>query len=349
MLILLAIVLIGCSTKEKPILPEISKPEGIEGFSEEQNKLLKEDDQLYQKVKNECKYQHTVQIMLEEGTFDSTQVDSLCNIELKSGRGPALEALLATELTSEQIEALIELPFYRIANTQRYLDYLALHSDLTMEDVVVHVNIGIDQPFFTNVDVIADTSDRTMLINKYHSLPENYAPEELIVTSSPCTIGFHYSCSTNDPQYVEKVAGEHFKELVEAGAQVGIKVNSIASYRTYDYQRGLYNYNYNTYGQEHADLYYARPGQSEHNSGLAIDVTLNDMNYNEIEIGPDYPWLLENMAEFGFILRYPEDKIHLTGYGYESWHLRYVGKETAQEIMNNGWCLEEYYARKVSD
>lgn len=349
MMCFFACLLMGCSGNNQSNLPGFSKPDKIEGFSEEQNQILIADDALYEKVKNACPNQPSVKVMLEETEFDPSNIELLCNVELKSGRGLALEALLATELTSEQVEALIELPFYRISNTERYLAYLALHQDESMEDIVVEVNIGIDQPFFTNVKVIEDTSDRTMLINKYHGLPENYEPEELIVTPSPCTIGFHYSCSTNDPQYVEKVAGEHFNELVEAGAQVGIKVNSIASYRTYDYQRNLYNYNYNTYGQEHADLYYARPGQSEHNSGLAIDVTLNDMNYNEIEIGPDYPWLMENMADYGFILRYPEDKTHLTGYGYESWHLRYVGKDTAQEIMNQGWCLEEYYARKVSE
>ena len=74
-------------------------------------------------------------------------------------------------------------------------------------------------------------------------------------------------------------------------------------------------------------------------------MTMNDMNYNEIELGADYPWLLEHMADYGFILRYPEDKTEYTGFGYESWHLRYVGEEIAKVVMENNWCLEEYYAR----
>lgn len=317
----------------------------IDGFNDEQMEMLKKNDEVLSEVQDHCEYQDTVRLMMEMGEYKEDYVELYCQVPVRKELVPSFISFIHAGLDSEQIKTLFSFNFYRAVNTARYLKYMAAYPQYSLEDVVVRVNIGLDVPFFTNTTVIEDTSDTGMLINKYHALPEGYVPAELMITPSPCTIGFHYSCSFNDPQYVEKTAGEHFQQLVEAASEVGIKINSIASYRSYDYQYNLYHYYLNQRGQEYADLYYARPGQSEHNSGLAIDVTLNDMNYNEIESSPDYPWLLDHMADYGFILRYPEDKTELTGFGYESWHLRYVGKEMAKVIMENDWCLEEYYAR----
>ena len=341
LLLVVVLLLSGCQPK--------TQADFIEGFSEELSNQLRESESLYNKVKNECTYKSTVKQMMEADLFDENKVDILCDIELKQGKEMALSSLMKSDLSSDTVKGFIELPFYRSANTERYLDTRTRFPEFTNVDVVVYVNIGVDRPYFTDVQRIDDLDDKAMLVNKYSALPGGYEPPELIVTPSPCAIGYHYSCSTNDPQYVEKTAGEHFLQLVEAANEEGIKINSIASYRTYEYQRNLYNYNLNLNGQEYTDLYYARPGQSEHNSGLAIDVTMNDLNYNEIHLDSIYPWLIDNMAEYGFILRYPEDKTHLTGFGYESWHLRYVGKDIAKTIMENNWCLEEYYARKESD
>ena len=86
--------------------------------------------------------------------------------------------------------------------------------------------------------------------------------------------------------------------------------------------------------------------ESEICSALAVDVTINDENFNEIENSEHYDWLLKHIADYGFILRYPEDKVDVTGYQYESWHLRYVGKDIAKEIVKQGLTLDEYIARK---
>ncbi len=319
----------------------------IDGFTEEQMEILRADEEQLNKVKNACETQETVKLMMEAGLYEATYLDTYCQTTIAPSQAESFNTLLEAGFSAVNCQELLGLDFYRNENTARYINYAAENSEMTLEDVVVHVNIGLDVPFFTNTEIFADTQDYAMLINKNHELPEGYVPEELIITPSPCTIGVHFSCSFNDPQYVEKTAGEQFAKLVEAAAAEGIKINAIASYRSYDYQYNLYHYYLNERGQEYADLYYARPGQSEHNSGLAIDVTLNDMNYNEIELSEDYPWLLEHMADYGFILRYPEDKTDLTGFGYESWHLRYVGEEIAKTVMDNHWCLEEYYARKT--
>lgn len=164
-------------------------------------------------------------------------------------------------------------------------------------------------------------------------------------TPNACVIGKDFSCQS-EPQYLRKEVADAFSELVKAGKAKHINIKAIASYRSFAYQKNLYDYYAQSQGTEYADKYYARPGQSEHNSALAVDVTINDENFNEIEKSEHYDWLLQHMAEYGFILRYPEDKVDVTGYQYESWHLRYVGKDVAKEIVKQGLTLDEYIARK---
>ena len=92
--------------------------------------------------------------------------------------------------------------------------------------------------------------------------------------------------------------------------------------------------------KKEAKLWVAEPGYSEHQLGLAVDINSEDENL--CSSWDVYAWLAEHCAEYGFILRYPEDKTDITGIDYEPWHFRYVGKEAAQEIMASGMCLEEY-------
>lgn len=145
---------------------------------------------------------------------------------------------------------------------------------------------------------------------------------------------------------MRKEAYDAYVKFCKAAAKNDINIRTIAGYRTYEYQKGLWDYYASVNGEEYADQYYARPGQSEHNSGLAVDITFNGYNFNEIENYDGYDWILKNMHKYGFILRYPEDKTDVTQYGYESWHIRYVGKEAATKIYKNNWTLEEYHGSK---
>ena len=245
---------------------------------------------------------------------------------------------------AERINEFLKLSYYQDKLTDRYIAYD--DQKKSVEDVVTYVNIGLDQPYFTNMDTIQDTKNPLMLINKYHKLPDGYEPVDLTPTPNACVIGEDYSCQS-EPQYLVKEVAEAFEKLVEAGKQEGINIKAIASYRSFAYQKNLYDYYANTEGKDYADQYYARPGQSEHNSGLAVDVTLDNENFNEIEKSPHYQWLLDHINAYGFILRYEEDKVPVTGYNYESWHLRYVGKDAAEEITKQGLTLDEYIARKA--
>lgn len=136
-------------------------------------------------------------------------------------------------------------------------------------------------------------------------------------------------------------------DLMAADAKkAGFDLVAFSGYRSYEYQTQLYTNYANRDGKEAADRYSARPGHSEHQTGLAFDIGekgQEDLWLTE-EFGetPAGKWLLENAHKYGFILRFPEGKENVTGFMYESWHYRYLGKEMAEEVHQAGVTLEEY-------
>lgn len=156
-----------------------------------------------------------------------------------------------------------------------------------------------------------------LIVNKKHGLSSNYAPGE-------------------DP-----TAGAQIRRLIADMQNQGYAISSSYSgYRSYSYQAGLYNNYVNNYGQEQADRFSARPGYSEHQTGLAFD--LCHTSGVLIETQPEVDWIANHAHEYGFIVRYPQGKESITGYMPEPWHLRYVGN-LASEIYASGLTLEEYF------
>jgi len=161
-----------------------------------------------------------------------------------------------------------------------------------------------------------------MIVNKKYPLPSTYNKGE-------------------DP-----VAKAALVSMLEAGKAAGFDYNAFSGFRSYEYQTTLYNRYVNRDGKEAADRYSARPGYSEHQTGLAFDIGENgrqDLWLTE-QFGetPAGQWLMNNAHLYGFILRYPQGKEHITGFMYESWHYRYVGVEHATAIFNAKTTLEEY-------
>ena len=154
-----------------------------------------------------------------------------------------------------------------------------------------------------------------LLVNKNHSIPASYAPG------------------------LNKTVWEAFIRLKDAAAAVGHDIQLLSGYRSYATQERLYNNYVATYGQEEADTFSAKPGTSEHQTGLAMDVGWIDDAYGETASGK---WLAENCHKYGFIIRYPKGKEHITGYKYEPWHIRYLGVNIATDVYQSGLCLEEY-------
>ncbi|MEE0510051.1 MAG: D-alanyl-D-alanine carboxypeptidase family protein [Peptococcaceae bacterium] len=171
-----------------------------------------------------------------------------------------------------------------------------------------------------------------LLVNKEHPLPADYAPDY--------TNGAGQSTNL---QGDAEAAAEAF--LAAANAQ-GNSMYVLSGYRSYDVQASLFANYAAAHGEEKANTFSARAGQSEHQTGLAFDVgDAAHSGYNlqtSIDQFPGVQWMMQHCAEYGFILRYPEGKEAITGYQYEPWHFRYVGVEAATAIMSSGLTLEEY-------
>lgn len=135
------------------------------------------------------------------------------------------------------------------------------------------------------------------------------------------------------------IAAGALKQLQAAALVDGFNIELLSGYRSYNRQKTIYEGKVANRGYDSADRYSARPGHSEHQTGLAFDVGSITYTYGETASGQ---WLNANCAKYGFIIRYPEGKEDITGYGYEPWHIRYVGVEVATEIMEKGLTLEEY-------
>ncbi len=159
--------------------------------------------------------------------------------------------------------------------------------------------------------------DGILLANKTYSLPESYNPGGLL---PECT--------------------DAFARMQRDAAAQGLNIYISSGFRSYSSQRSIYNRYVSRDGRALADTYSARPGHSEHQTGLSIDLNTITQSFGNTAEGR---WVAAHCHEYGFILRYPKGKTHVTGYCFEPWHLRYVGVEAATKIVSSGLCLEEYY------
>lgn len=226
---------------------------------------------------------------------------------------------------------------YRAENTERYAAYAEQNPDLAAQQVVSYVNIGLDRPFYTEVETIADPDHLLVLCNKYHQLPDGYEPTDLVAISSAY-------CNGGKALYLRAEAAAAFEQLCAGAAAEGYTILGQSGYRSYSYQEQLYNNYAARDGQAAADTYSARPGFSEHQTGLAMDICNGSSSYTDFGQTAEYTWAKEHLAEYGFVLHYLPGTEQITGYMTEEWHIRYVGVETAKEIDQLGITLDEYCA-----
>ena len=149
--------------------------------------------------------------------------------------------------------------------------------------------------------------------------------------------------------YLDRDTYEAYKAMADAMMQEGIEVWITSAYRSYDSQVRIYNSYLQNDTQEVVDTYSARPGYSDHQTGRVVDLIEPGGDLGNFEYTKAKKWLDEHAYEYGFIMRYPSDKEDLTGYMYESWHYRYVGKEVATYIKETGITFDEYYAYFVAN
>lgn len=228
--------------------------------------------------------------------------------------------------------------YYHVELRERYLEYKKRNPSFNTEDIVTHVNIGLDQPYYTNTKETLYLNTRYILSNKYLYMSESYVPDGLEQIDSNYTSG---------KRLLVCEAKNAFEQMAKDAQSQGYTIRAMSAYRSYQYQKDLYERYVEEDGIEKADTYSARPGFSEHQTGLVVDIDNKSTIYTKFDTTKEFIWMKENAANYGFILRYPEGKETITGYTYESWHYRYVGPEIAKKMKELNITFDEYYVRYI--
>ena len=201
--------------------------------------------------------------------------------------------------------------------------------------------LDLESSFYENVITVSNGDSKLVLVNKNYALDSSYAPSDLVL---PNVLALGHE--QNKTIYLREEASQHLEQLFSAAEQeAGLIFLARSGYRSYETQVSLYQRYVDQNGQEAADRFSARAGHSEHQTGLAIDVTADSVNgqlTTEFGKTAEGIWLKDNAHRFGYIIRYLEGRESETGYQYEPWHIRYVGVEAATEIYQNNCILEQY-------
>ena len=287
----------------------------------------------------EYQYHKTNEYKLLNLGYSNDEVDFLLDLN----DDEIIKYVLSQEKNNKIINILNE-KYFLTKNFNLYIEYMNNNKDLSSSEIVRNINIHLDKNFYEDTEKANITLDTTLLVNKHYLLDKDYIPDDLVNVSQ------NYAWGEVGSQKVREVAYNAFLDMWNAANEEGYYLMINSSYRSYEDQEIVYNNYKNSSGERFADSIAARPGSSEHQTGLALDIfSKTNTNKNTFSQTDEAKWLKENAHNFGFILRYPEDKVDITGYSFESWHYRYVGKDIATYIYENDITYEEYYAYFLED
>ncbi|MCL2391615.1 MAG: stalk domain-containing protein [Oscillospiraceae bacterium] len=227
-------------------------------------------------------------------------------------------------------------PHFLEGNRQRYEAFRARNPEIPFAAVIAYVNVNADLGFYRHIEPVRDPYEIHALVNKNFGLPSGFQPSDFV------DIGTGH--------LMRAEAAEHFRKMSAEIRDAGLRVQVIVTFRSYQTQAGTHGRGVSRFGQASADRQFARPGHSEHQLGLAVDILQRSgfefMTQARFQNTREYAWLLENGHRFGFILRYPNEYRHIHGYIYEPWHWRFVGVDVATAMHHEGIALlEEFYGR----
>lgn len=192
------------------------------------------------------------------------------------------------------------------------------------------------------IQYIENQENILVLANKDYSLQPSYTPPDLVRPN----VTFSFGDEQVEKAQMRKEAGTALEEMFQAANEDGYKLFAVSGYRSYKRQQEVFQAEVNSKGDTKAREAVAYPGTSEHQTGLALDISSESQSYELTEAfgtTPEGKWLEENAHNYGFILRYMKGREDITKYQYESWHYRYVGKDAATIIYENNWTLEEFF------
>ena len=286
-------------------------------------------------IYNDYKYKQTFEYKLLEKEYKIDEVNILLN-KLKDNE---IEDILNRDYINN-LSNIVNEKYFLYKNLDRYITYYKKDPGVSLSNIISLVNTNRDGEYYGDTKNADTSKDILVLVNKYYFLDEDYEPSNLTNISS--TYAFEGNILRED-------VFEHYKAMYNEAKAHDINLVINSSYRTFKDQENVWTARKNAYGTKSADSYAARPGFSEHQTGLALDINEYPTSESDFENTDSFKWLQEHAHEYGFILRYPkstDDKPYedITGYSYESWHYRYVGKDIATKIKNENITFDEYYA-----
>lgn len=368
-ILLLAISLIIISTGIYLLIPKTY------GYQKEVIAVFKETN-TYDKLKEKKQYSKVLESSVLENVFNEEYFDTYFEInyinELSSAQD--INKLLDLGYTSNEINTFYEklpnsinvivensynknitnyitLEYFNEEYLDRYIKYdndenkldsvyntEVINDNYTYKDTVTFVNAYLDKDYYTNdINLTNEEANKIdVIVNKYYKLNSDYEPSDLTKINSK------YSSGSN--QRLRAEAATKFEEMANTMKNEGLKIYAGSTYRSYDYQLGLYNRYVAQDGFAEAETYSARAGYSEHQLGLAVDILNGRWSYLN-ETDKEYEWLINNSYKYGYILRYPRNKEYVTGYVFEDWHFRYLGVELATKVYESNLTYDEYVAR----
>lgn len=347
------------------------------GYQKEVIETFKEDN-LYEKIKETKKYSKTLETAILENKFNKDYFGEYLNIIYVENKDfiDEVNNLLSLGYKNDEINLFYEklpdninvitsneydknisnyltLSYFNIDNLDRYIKYEnndnkftsvydtnTIKDNYNYEDTVTFVNAYLDKDYYTNDIALSKEEEKKIdvIVNKYYKLSKDYEPDDLTKIDSKFASGSN--------QRLRKEAAIKFEEMAAEALKNGYKIYAGSTYRSYDYQLGLYNRYVAKDGFDEAETYSARAGYSEHQLGLAVDIINGKWEYLS-ENDEEYEWLIDNSYKYGFILRYPRGKEYITGYVFEDWHFRYLGIDLATKVYNSKLTYDEYVARQL--
>lgn len=252
-----------------------------------------------------------------------------------------LKSLMETTLNPDQAFELMTASSFDSSSFAIYDEVLSQDENYSVTYALQYAKYpNVKSNFYEDIVETPNTDSLLVLVNQNYRLDESYVPTDFVPVDVPVT---QYSqVNTN---YLRRDAADATELLFAKAKEEGYELTLRTGYISYSVQKSLYNQDVFEMGVEYADKFNSRPGHSEHQTGLAIDITTPSIN-NELSLEfadtEEGKWVLEHAHEYGFIIRYPENRESEVGYFYEPYHLRYVGVEVATEIFENDWTLEDY-------
>jgi len=257
--------------------------------------------------------------------FDWFMYDKLQNFDYSKEEAVQLVSSL------EDFELTPLVVFDHLTDINAYIQDCEANRDTNSVDSFILDDSYIE--YYANTTAVTDPSAINKLVNKSNYLSEDYVPDLVDMDLDYAAAGLQ----------MDKTAYEYFKEMCEAAKDDGYIIYAGSAYRSYAYQDELFNNYIKSEGESMALQLAAKAGFSEHQTGLAVDMVAGTSGLSKFGDTPEYAWMLEHSYEYGFILRYPENKTSLTGYDFEPWHYRFVGVELAKKVHDSNLTYDEYY------